>query len=182
MDWKSFLAYITGSVDQELLVRNAYIVTENRVLRNQIKGRIRLTDGERKTLAEIGKQLSKHALAEVATIVRPETILAWHRKLVAQKCDGSQQRKALGRPKVVKRWKTWWCGWPRRSARGATIVARELCTTWGTRLVIRRWAISSGAMGFPPLQSGRRQRPGQNVFAPIWTSWWPPEVRTLFVR
>jgi transposase InsO family protein len=102
MDWKSFLAYITGSVDQELLVRNAYLVTENRVLRNQIKGRIRLTDGERKTLAEIGKQLSKHALAEVATIVRPETILAWHRKLVAQKCDGSQQRKALGRPKVDK--------------------------------------------------------------------------------
>jgi len=76
MDWKSLLAYITGSVDQELLVRNAYLVTENRVLRNQIKGRVRLTDGERKTLAEIGKQLSKYALAEVATIVRPETILA----------------------------------------------------------------------------------------------------------
>jgi putative transposase len=102
MDWKSLLAYITGSVDQELLVRNAYLVTENRVLRNQIKGRIRLTDGERKTLAEIGKQLSQQALAEVATIVRPETILAWHRKLVAQKFDSSQQRKALGRPKVDK--------------------------------------------------------------------------------
>jgi putative transposase len=102
MDWKSLLAYITGSVDQELLVRNAYLVTENRVLRNQIKGRVRLTDGERKTLAEIGKQLSKHALAEVATIVRPETILAWHRKLVAQKFDSSQQRKALGRPTVDK--------------------------------------------------------------------------------
>jgi putative transposase len=102
MDWKSFLAYITGSVDQELLVRNAYLVTENRVLRNQIKGRVCLTDGERKTLAEIGKQLSKQTLAEVATIVRPETILAWHRKLVAQKFDGSQQRKALGLPKVNK--------------------------------------------------------------------------------
>ena len=102
MDWKSFLAYITGSVDQELLVRNAYLVTENRVLRHQIKGRVRLTDGERKTLAEIGKQLSKQALAEVATIVTPETILAWHRKLVAQKFDGSPQRKALGRPKVDK--------------------------------------------------------------------------------
>ena len=70
-------------------------MTENRVLRHQIKGRVRLTDGERKTLAEIGKQLSKQALAEVATIVTPETILAWHRELVAQKFDGSQQRKAL---------------------------------------------------------------------------------------
>jgi hypothetical protein len=76
MDWKSLLAYITGSVDQELLVRNTYLVTENRVLRHQIKGRVRLTDGERKTLAEIGRQLSKQALAEVATIVTPETILA----------------------------------------------------------------------------------------------------------
>ena len=65
MDWKHLLAYITGTVDQELLLRNEYLVTENRMLRNQIKGRIRLSDGERQTLAEIGKKLGKHALAEV---------------------------------------------------------------------------------------------------------------------
>ena len=100
MDWKHLLAYITGTVDQELLLRNAYLVTENRILRNQIKGRVRLSDGERKALAEIGKNLGKQALAEVASIVTPDTILAWHRKLVAQKFDGSQQRKALGRPKI----------------------------------------------------------------------------------
>ena len=47
MDWKMLLAYITGSVDQELLLRNEYLVTENRILRNQLKGRIRLSDGER---------------------------------------------------------------------------------------------------------------------------------------
>ena len=76
-------AYITGSVDQELL-RNEYLVTENRLLRNQMQGRVRLTDGERKTLAEIGQRLGRHALAEIATIVKPDTILAWHRKLVAQ--------------------------------------------------------------------------------------------------
>ena len=56
MDWKHLLAYITGTVDQELLVRNEYLVTENRILRLQIKGRIQLSDGERKTLAEIGKK------------------------------------------------------------------------------------------------------------------------------
>src|ERR671925_1797019 len=100
MSWKTLLAYITGSVDQELLLRNEYLVTENRILRNQITGRVRLTDGERRTLAEIGQQLGKQALEEVATIVKPETILAWHRKLVAQKFDSSQQRKALGRPQV----------------------------------------------------------------------------------
>jgi len=100
MDWKHLLAYITGTVDQELLRRNEYLVTENRILRHQIKGRVRLSDGERKTLAEIGQKLGKQALKDVATIVKPDTILAWHRKLVAQKCDGSQQRKAPGRPMI----------------------------------------------------------------------------------
>src|SRR4029453_1013862 len=100
MDWKTLLAYITGAVDQELLVRNEYLATENRILRNQIKGRVRLSDGERKTLAEIGQKLGKEVLKEVATIVKPDTILGWHRKLVAQKFDGSQQRKALGRPSI----------------------------------------------------------------------------------
>jgi hypothetical protein len=75
-------------------------VTENRILRNQITGRVRLTDGERKALAEIGQQLGKQALEAVAQIVKPDTILAWHRKLVAQKFDGSQQRKAPGRPTI----------------------------------------------------------------------------------
>jgi transposase InsO family protein len=100
MDWKTLLAYITGTVDQELLVRNEYLVTENRILRNQIKGRVRLSDGERKALAEIGRKLGKKALAEVATIVTPDTILGWHRKLIARKFDGSTQRKAPGRPMI----------------------------------------------------------------------------------
>src|SRR5215831_17232115 len=100
MDWKHLLAYITGTVDQELLVRNEYLVTENRVLRNQLKGRVRLSDGERKALAEIGQKLGKQALKDVATIVKPDTILGWHRKLVAQKFDGSQHRKAPGRPMI----------------------------------------------------------------------------------
>jgi transposase InsO family protein len=98
MDWKQLLAYITGTVDQELLLRNEYLVTENRILRNQITGRVRLTDGERQALAEIGQKLGKKALEAVATIVKPDTVLAWHRTLVAQKFDGSTQRKAPGRP------------------------------------------------------------------------------------
>src|SRR5215470_12410373 len=100
MDWKILLACITGSVEEELLLRNEYLVTENRILRQQIEGRVLLTDAQRWTLAEIAKKLGKQALEEVATIVKPETILAWHRKLVAQKFDGSKHRKALGRPKV----------------------------------------------------------------------------------
>jgi putative transposase len=89
MDWKQLLASITGSVDEELLLRNEYLVTENR-----------LTDAERRSLAEIGKKLGKKALEEVASLVKPDTILAWHRTLVVQKFDGSKQREALGRPRI----------------------------------------------------------------------------------
>jgi putative transposase len=62
MDWKQLLAYITGSVDQALLVRNEYLVTENRILRQQITGRVRSSGVERKTLAELGKRLGKQAV------------------------------------------------------------------------------------------------------------------------
>jgi putative transposase len=100
MAWKTLLAYITGTVDQELLLRNEYLVTENRILRNRITGHVRLTDGERRTLAEIGKKLGKQALAEVVTLVKPDTILSWHRQLVAKKFDGSQKRRLPGRPTI----------------------------------------------------------------------------------
>jgi putative transposase len=102
MDWKTLLAYITGTVDQELLLRNEYLVTENRILRNQLKGRVRLSDGERQALAEIGYRLGKQALQDLATIVKPDTILGWHRKLVAQKFDGSTQRQSPGRPNLTQ--------------------------------------------------------------------------------
>ena len=46
MDWKTMLAYITGSVDRELLLRNEYLVTENRILRDQLQGRLRLLSVE----------------------------------------------------------------------------------------------------------------------------------------
>ncbi len=102
MDWKMLLACVTGSVDEELLLRNEYLVTENRILRKQIEGRVQLTNAERQTLAEIGKKLGKQALGDIATIVKPDTLLAWHRKLVAQKFDGSNQRRSPGRPRVDK--------------------------------------------------------------------------------
>src|SRR6266481_6055497 len=93
MDWKTLLAYISGSVDEELLLRNAYLVAENRLLRDQIKGRVQLSDAEPLTLSEIGRKLGKKALEEVAHIVKPDTILAWQRTLATAKFDGSSQRK-----------------------------------------------------------------------------------------
>jgi hypothetical protein len=57
MDWKKLLGSITESVDEELRLRNAYLGAENRILRQQISGRIQLSDSDRRVLAEIGKKL-----------------------------------------------------------------------------------------------------------------------------
>ena len=98
MDWARIPAYVTGTVDQELLARNQYLATENRILKDQLKGRVKLSDAERPTLGEIGHRLGRKVLAEVATVARPHTILAWYRKLVARKFSGSQARQCRGRP------------------------------------------------------------------------------------
>jgi putative transposase len=102
MDWARILAYVTGTVDQELLARNEYLVTENRILKAQLKGRLKLSDAERVTLGEIGHRLGRKVLAEVATVARPDTILAWYRKLVARKFDGSKARRGPGRPRIKR--------------------------------------------------------------------------------
>ena len=95
MIWKRLLAHITGSVDQDLLLRNEYLATENYILKSHLKGRLGLTDPERVSLAEIGKRLGRKALGEVAQLVRPETILRWHRMLIARKFDGSKKRSSV---------------------------------------------------------------------------------------
>src|SRR5215467_6833809 len=103
MDWKQLLASITGSVDEELRLRNAYLAVENRILRNQIKTRrLLLTDAGRKTLAEMGHKLGRQALQEIATIAQPDPILAWHRKFMDQQDVSSPQRQAVGRPRIAK--------------------------------------------------------------------------------
>ena len=117
------LAYVTGSVDEELRLRNEYLVTENRILRGQLKGRMRLTDPERVSLAEIGKRLGRKALEEVAQIVRPETILGWYRELIARKFDGSKSRAAVGRAT------------PQRIEDLVLQLARENCA-WGYRRIV----------------------------------------------
>jgi hypothetical protein len=102
MDWARILAYVTGTVDQELLARNEYLAAENRVLKAQLNGRLKLSDAERATLSEIGHRLGRKALGEVATVARPDTILAWYRKLVAHKFDGSKARRGPGRPRLTR--------------------------------------------------------------------------------
>ena len=99
-NWARLLAYVTGLVNQELLLQNEYLAAENRILRARLPSRLRLSNPERETLAEIGKRLGRKALARVACVAKPDTILAWYRKLVAQKFDGSQHRSYPGRPRI----------------------------------------------------------------------------------
>src|SRR5215475_8148229 len=70
-----------------------YLMEENRVLREQIGSRrLRFTDDQRHRLAGKAKRLGRKLLHEIATIVTPETLLAWHRRLIAKKYDGSANR------------------------------------------------------------------------------------------
>jgi hypothetical protein len=78
-----------------------YLIEENRVLREQIGDRLmRFSDSQRRRLAAKAKMLGRKLLAQVATIVTPETLLAWHRKLIAMKYDGSSNRTP-GRPRTI---------------------------------------------------------------------------------
>jgi putative transposase len=98
--WLRLLTYVTGLVNQELLLQNEYLAAENKILRAHLPARLRLSDPERSTLAEIGKRLGRRALAQVACVAKPETILAWYRRLIAQKLDGSKKRSYPGRPRI----------------------------------------------------------------------------------
>src|ERR1700693_4261906 len=100
--WLRLLAYVTGGVNQELLLQIEYLTAENRILRTKLPARLRLSDTERATLAEIGKRLGRKALKEIASIAKPDTILAWYRKLIARKFDGSKKRDYPGRPRISR--------------------------------------------------------------------------------
>jgi transposase InsO family protein len=83
---------------QERLIE--YLKEENRVLLEQLGGKVRLTDPERRRLARLGKLIGRKALGEVASIATPDTILRWYRELVARKYDGSA-RRGPGRPRTA---------------------------------------------------------------------------------
>ena len=64
------------------------LAAENRILKAQLKGRMKLSDAERATLGEIGHRLGRKVLGEVANVARPDTILAWYRKAASVELGG----------------------------------------------------------------------------------------------
>jgi putative transposase len=77
-----------------------YQVELDALMKAQGKKRLLLTDDQRRLLAVKGKSLGRKALMQLTTIVTPDTILRWHRTLVAKKWDHSVQRKSVGRPRI----------------------------------------------------------------------------------
>jgi len=98
----SFLvACLSGWLNEHQQYTIDYLTEENRVLREQIGDRrLRFTDDQRRRLAVLAKRIGRSALTQIATIVTPETLFAWHRKLIATKYDGSSKRKP-GRPRTL---------------------------------------------------------------------------------
>src|ERR671930_807918 len=89
------LLVLVGWANRRQLEDLDYLKEENRVLREQLRGRrLRFTDGQRRRLARKGKILGRRALDEMAGLVRPETILRWYRELIAKKYDGTARRGA----------------------------------------------------------------------------------------
>jgi hypothetical protein len=100
--WQLYLVIIAGWVHRQQQFVIEYLIIENRILQETHgKKRILLTDDQRCRLSVKGKILGRKLLAEVGTVFTPDTILRWHRQLVAQKWDYTAQRKQQpGRPRV----------------------------------------------------------------------------------
>jgi hypothetical protein len=165
------LAYITGTVDQELLLRNEYLAAENRIFKAQIKGRLLLSEGEKATLAEIAYRLGRKARREVAMVAQPEPF--W--RGIAGSSPNSSRAPSLdalpGPHAWVRTSRVWSCAWQRRTRVGATTASWELWRIWVTKCQTKPWATFCGAMALLPHPSGRTPSVGKISFAPTWRLW-----------
>ena len=124
--WVRLLAYVTGSVNQELQLQNEYLAAENRILRAKLPSRLRVSDPERVTLAEIGKSLGRKALPAVACVAKPDTILTC--------IEGSSPRSSMAPNigsiraalRLLRKWKPWWGEWRERTPAGDMTASSEL--------------------------------------------------------
>jgi hypothetical protein len=117
------LIALSGCMNGRQLLLIDYLREENRILREQLGGkRLRFTDDQRRRLAAKAKELGRKVLVELGTIVTPETLLAWHQRLIAQKYDGSEKRSP---------------GRPRRASEIEWLVVRmaKENSTWGYRRI-----------------------------------------------
>ncbi len=169
--WVRLLVYVTGLVNQRLLLENEYLVAENRILRSRLPTRLCLSDPERSTLAEIGKRLGRKNLQQVASIALPDAILAWYRRLIAQKFDGSERRSYSGRPRSRPRSKPSSSKWPARTLAGGTTVSSARWPSSAITFPTRPSATSCDATAFRQPRSEARRPLGRNSSRLTWRCW-----------
>jgi transposase InsO family protein len=99
--WQILVVALAGWISRQQDAVIEYLREENRVLKQQLgRKRLRLTDVQRRRLAIRGKAIGRRALADVASLVTPDTILRWHRQLIAEKW--THKRRSPGRPRVME--------------------------------------------------------------------------------
>src|SRR5579864_2079691 len=169
--WLRLLTYVTGLVNQELLLQNEYLAAENRILRAHLPARLRLSDPERSTLAEIGKRLGRKALRWVACVAKPDTILGWYRRLIARKFDGSKHRCYFGRPRIgpelealVVRMAQENSGWGYDRIVGALANLGHRVSDQTIANILRRMACRRRP-------NGAKAQPGRSSSGRIWRFW-----------
>jgi putative transposase len=97
------IAMVAGWLQRHQQQVITYLLEENRVLKARLGDRrLRLTDTERRCLATLAHPIGRQRLKEVATLVTPDTLMHWYTRLIAQKFDGSQQRRQFGRPRIAE--------------------------------------------------------------------------------
>jgi hypothetical protein len=120
--WQILLVALAGWVNRRQLEVIAYLREENRVLKEHLGGRrLHFTDPQRRRLSATGHRLGRRALTEVVTLVTPDTILRWHRQLIARKW--TTVRRRVGRPGVLQ------------EIRALTVRMARENPTWGYRRI-----------------------------------------------
>ena len=99
--WQLLLLILASWINRDQQDAIEYLLTENQVLREKLdKRRILLNDDQRRRWAVKGKVLGRKSLGKLAKIVRPDTLLRWHRELIARQWDHSDKRQSVGRPRI----------------------------------------------------------------------------------
>ena len=98
--WARLLAYVTGTVNQELLLQNEYLAAENRILRAKLPSTLRLSNRARHPRRDRQAPGTQSTPRGGLRRAQPDAILAWYRKFVAEKFDGSKHRQYPGRPRI----------------------------------------------------------------------------------
>src|SRR4051794_32773131 len=160
--FRFLLIAVSGWMNQHQVQMIEYLREENRVLREQLGDRrLRFNDDQRRRLAGKAKGLGRKLLAEVASVVTPETLLAWHRKLIAQKYDGSRQR-GPGRPRTRQEIEALVVRLAEENRDWGIAASKVPCLIWDTSWRAARSLTFSNGTASNQRRSAAGRRPGRS--------------------